>query len=97
MVAMPAACASRGLEMRLGAVETHGPGVPAVDPGEDLDQGRFAGTVLADQRVDLTGSDMQGRARERGHAVERLVDGVHLSRSVTRPRSLFLRVVSEAR
>jgi hypothetical protein len=35
-----------------------------VDPGEYLDQGGFAGAVLADERVDLSGSQ-----RER-HLVE---------------------------
>ena len=54
-----------GLGLR-GAVEVHGfaveqelPGVAAVEPGDDLDQSRLAGTVLADQGVDGSAVESQ--------------------------------------
>ena len=47
-------------------------GVRAVHAGQDLDQGRLAGTVLAQQRVHLAGPDVEIDIVERQRAGEPL-------------------------
>ena len=42
--------------------------VRLVDPGHDLDQGRFAGAVLSEQRMDFARTHVERHARERAHA-----------------------------
>ena len=45
----------RRFRPHLPALDQHLPGGEGDDAGHDLGQGRFAGAVLADQRVDLAG------------------------------------------
>src|SRR5690606_10206129 len=60
------------------SVEQHPAAVGGVDPGEDLDQGALAGSVLAEQSVDLSRADLQIRTVEGEDAVEVLADGLRL-------------------
>ena len=51
---------------------------------EDVEQGRFPGAVLADDRVRLAARDRERHAAQRGDGAERFVDmlerdGVHAS------------------
>ena len=63
------------------------PLVGLVRTGEDLDQGRLAGAVLAEQAVHLAGADVEVDAVEGADARELLDDAVHLEqRSGARPR-----------
>ena len=61
--------------------------------GEDLDQRRLAGAVLAEQRHDLAGGDREARPVERAHAGEALGQrlGDAAPRSAARPASLSCR------
>ena len=82
---MPAAIASRGeANCDLAAVEQHPALVGPVDAGDDLDQRRLAGAVLAHQRVDLAGLEVERDVVERldaGEGLARALDGEpHLSR-----------------
>ena len=45
--------------------------------GDDLDQGRLAGAVVADQPDDLVGADLEVDVLERDHVAERHVDVLH--------------------
>ena len=60
------------------------PLVLAVRTREDLDQGRLAGAILAEEGVDLALLDRQLDAFERPDAGERLPDALHLQQDVTR-------------
>ena len=75
---MPAAIASRGDAKRdLAAVEEHPARVGPVDAGDDLDQRRLAGAVLAHQRVDLAGPEVERDVVERldaGEGLARVLD-----------------------
>jgi hypothetical protein len=63
-------------------------GVRLVSPGQHFDQCRFAGTVLAEQAVHLTGPDRLVDAVERAHARGLLDDALHLQqRRVHAPSS----------
>ena len=73
----PVAALRIGQRDRL-ALPHHVPLVGTVRPGEDLDQGRLAGAVLAEQAVHLTGADVEVDAVERPDAREGLDDAVHL-------------------
>ena len=74
----------RGDPQRSGRCRIHmvngttGDGEPAVirglRPGDDLDEGRLAGAVLADERVNLSGAQVEGYAAQRAHAREGLGD-----------------------
>ena len=76
---MPAAIASRGDWKRdLLAVEQHPPAVGPVEAGDDLDQRRLAGAVLAHQRMDLAGPEVERDLVERLDAGKRLADRLHL-------------------
>ena len=44
------------------------------DPAERLDEGRFAGAVLAEQREDLAGVKVERHAAQRGDSAEPLHD-----------------------
>ncbi len=60
------------------AVEPHGPAVRLVGTAQNLDQGRLAGAVLADQRVDLAAAQRERHVGERLGGAEPLrevVDG----------------------
>ena len=60
------------------AAEAHLAGVGPKDPGEDLDQRRLAGAVLADERMRLAGAAIEADVAQRVHAAERLRDVRHL-------------------
>ena len=56
------------------AVQADGAGVGLVDAGDDLDQRRLAGAVLAEQRMHLAGADVEADPVQRAHAGKRLGD-----------------------
>ena len=62
----------RGSQPNFLAFEPEGAGVRGVDAGDDLHQRRFAGAVLAHQRVDMAALETEGNIVEREHAGERL-------------------------
>jgi hypothetical protein len=59
------------------AVEQDLARIAGVVAREDLDQRRFAGAVLPDERMHLPAPDLERRARERRDAREALVDAAH--------------------
>ena len=59
------------------AVEQDLAGILPVIAGQDLDQGRLAGAVLADQRMNLARLDLERGRAQRRDAGEALVDAVH--------------------
>jgi hypothetical protein len=69
-----ALCIGRRVPAHGGAVQLDVAGVGLVSAGDDLCQGRFPGAVFADQRVDLTGFDLEIDLAERLHAWKRLRD-----------------------
>ena len=71
MAAMPSARATTGsLSLDDAAVDLERPGVRPVGAGDDLDERRFAGAVLADEGVDLAGGQVERDALKRLHAAE---------------------------
>ena len=71
MVTMPSSCASCGMRQRDRlAGELDGAAIRRLGAGEDLEQRRLAGAVLAEQRVDLSGSDLEVDVLERLDARE---------------------------
>ena len=58
------------------AGERHAAGVGRVDAEDDVAQRRLAGAVLAEQAVDLAGTDVERDAVERGQRAEALADAV---------------------
>ncbi len=66
--------------------------VLVLDAGHDLDQGRFAGPVLAQQRVDLATSKLEGDIVERQRGPELLRDVLHLEDGafITRRHDCFI-------
>ncbi len=60
------------------AAQLEDPGVAAVDTGDDLDQRRLAGAVLADEGVDRTTVDPQAAGPQGHHRAERLRDVAQL-------------------
>ncbi len=60
------------------AVDQNFAAVRLVDAGHDLDQGRFAGAVLAEQRMNLAGFEREGNVVERLRRGEALGDVPHL-------------------
>ena len=72
---------------RIGlAVERDRAGIGLVDAREDLDEGRFAGAVFAEQRDDLAAREFEADALEGLRAAERLDDGVETQRAAGRHR-----------
>ena len=61
-------------EIDRSAVVKDGPAVLDVDAGQDLHQRRFAGAVLAHQRVNLAGHELEPDVAQRAHAGEGLAD-----------------------
>src|SRR5262249_15986642 len=59
------------------AVECHLPGVRPQCPTEDFHQRRFAGAVLADERVDFGRPQLQIDAAQGHRGVEPLADALH--------------------
>ena len=75
MMATPARSASRTLAKRTGASSIRiSPSCGGEDAGEDLHQRRLAGAVLAHERVNLAGAEVEVDAVERGDAGEALGD-----------------------
>ena len=62
------------------AVDDERAGVGPLGAGDDLDQGRFAGAVLADERVDLAGAEVERHALERAEAGEGLANGASVEK-----------------
>ena len=67
---------ARAVDRHLGVVHGDLGSVRADDAGEDLDQGRLAGTVLAEQGAHLTGGDRHVDVVEHGDALVRLGESV---------------------
>ena len=75
---MPAAQASRGLLQASGLPETRiSPSSGVIDAGEDLDQRRLAGAVLADQRRHFARPQRETDIVQRAHAGKALGDARH--------------------
>src|SRR5690606_30185944 len=62
------------VELHRLAIEHDLPGIRLVDPGDDLHQGRLAGTVLAHDGMDLARKDVEVDVVQRPHTRERLRD-----------------------
>ena len=62
----------RAVEEDLPAVHEDRAGVRRMDSGEDLDEGRLAGAVLAHESVYLAGEEVDRHVLERLHGAERL-------------------------
>ena len=71
---MPCSIASRGLRRRERlALPAHLAAIGLDESGEDLQQRRLAGAVLADQRVRLALGDVEADAAERVDGAERFL------------------------
>ena len=68
----------------------HGAVVRLVVSGEDLDDGRLPGAVLADERMDLAGGDLEVDVVERTLSRERLAQAVQTERDPCDHRTLFV-------
>ena len=66
----------RAAEVDLAPVDADRARVRPVDAGDDLDQRRLAGAVLAQQRMDLAGTDVEADVVQRPHAGERLAQAL---------------------
>ena len=64
-------------EARFSATDQNGAAVGLVDPGNDLDERRFAGPVLSEEGMDLPRADFERHARQRSHARKCLLDIAH--------------------
>ena len=71
---------ARRAEMHGPAVDRHAAVVLAVQAGDDLHQGRLAGTVLADQAVDFAGAQHEVDVAQGRDAAERLGDAAQFER-----------------
>ncbi len=60
----------------------HGSGVGGMDAGEDLDERGFAGAILAEERHDLSGADVDARVAEGVRAAEPLRHAAHGQKSL---------------
>src|SRR5579883_516186 len=67
----------RPLQMDRLAVDDHLAAVGRKHAGDDLDQGRFAGAILAEQSVRLAFGDVERDAGQRAHAWEGFFDVAH--------------------
>src|SRR5450759_1341155 len=70
-------------DLDLGAPHLDRPGVALVDPGQDLHQRGLPRAVLADQGVDLTGTELEAAVVERVNAREALADAGHLDQELS--------------
>ncbi len=73
--------------------ETHGApvdqdlaAVRLIDAGDDLDQRRLACAVLAEQRMNLAGADVERDAAQRAHAGKALLEVAHHEQRIDRCR-----------
>ena len=69
---------ARAVEADRRAVEPQLALVRTIDAGDDLDQRRFAGAVLAEQRVDRAAAHRQRYVLQRQHAGEGFLDPASL-------------------
>src|SRR6516165_4249824 len=67
------------------AVEEDATRIRPVEAGDDLDQRRFAGAVLAHERMDLARAELERDAIERPHAGEGFADRIDLKRHQPAP------------
>ena len=87
MVATPARLASSGAAKRVARPSIRiSPRVRLIDAGDDLDQRRLARAVLAEQRVNLAGADVERDAAQRAHAGKALLEVAHLEQRIDRRR-----------
>ena len=75
-----------GLELHLLAEDEHPAGVGLVEAGQDLDQRRLAGAVVADQTEHLAGAEVERDVLERCHHTEALADVLDADRVGSRLR-----------
>ena len=78
----------RGEVERLAVEPGERAGVGVVVTGQRLDQRRLAAAVLADERVDLAGRDLEGDVAQRPRAAEglgQLLEPEHRLRALLRP------------
>ena len=73
-------------EARRAPVDQDLAGVRLIDAGDDLDQRRLARAVLAEQRVNLAGADVERDAAQRAHAGKALLEVAHLEQRGGRRR-----------
>jgi hypothetical protein len=66
-------------------------GIWLVEPGEDLDEGRLAGAVLADESVNLPGADLEVDFDQRARTREGLAEPVDRE-DAFRPDALGVRI-----
>ncbi len=71
----------------VGAVEVNRAAIRLVDAGDDLHQGRFAGTVVADQSHDFAGIDLEIDAEQDLDRPEMLLDAVEFEQAHRWPRA----------
>ena len=69
---------ARGVEGQVAAVDEQSPLVRRVHAGEDLDQRRLAGAVVAEDAEHLAGVDVRGDVLEGDHVPEVLADVIDL-------------------
>src|SRR5262249_39550146 len=74
---------ARALDRDGTAVEAQVTAVGMVDAGDDLDQRRLAGAVVADDRVHLVRRKLEVALRERDDVAEVLLDPVRLEERLT--------------
>ena len=81
----------RARQAALASVDRHPAFVGPDGAAEDAHQGRFAGAVLADQRMDFAGQHLEIDAVERRGRPEALANGVGAGRHVVHAHLLSLR------
>ncbi len=67
----------RRVEVDIAPSEADSPTITTIGAGEDLDQRRLAGAVLADERMNFAGGDAQPRIRQGSDAGKRFGDMLH--------------------
>ena len=71
------------VHLRLAPGDADAAGILGIDPGEDLDQRRLAGAVLAHEGVHLAGLETEIDVLQRDHAREALADPGHFERKTS--------------
>jgi len=71
-------------------------GVGSEGAGDDVDQGRLAGAVLAEQHVDLASPEVEIDIIQRQHAREALGDSDHFEKKILAGRLCGPRGLSQA-
>ena len=99
MTWMPRRVLSAGVSRSCGTPSTtmRPPGSRRLDAGDDLDQRRLAGAVLADQAMHLAGLDVQVDLAQRMHAAEDLGDVLELEEAGHRRDSSATGLISDER